>query len=154
MNNLFIILSALIVETLAVTSPYTTEETAFVGFKKESAQVDSCYFERLESLTEFLKDHKRLVIEVSGHRSMDELPGICIARANAVRTYLITNGIKENKLVAADKDTTSLFFKGNYNYNNETGCHYDKYHAKNENRVVTFKVIKPKPKKQKNAKPQ
>ncbi len=68
------------------------------------AELDPKSYPALDSLVAFLKDHKKLVVEIGGHVDSrgTKIRSKCLetVRVQAIRDYLISHGIKENRVTA------------------------------------------------------
>ncbi len=68
------------------------------------AELDPISYPALDSLVSFLKDHKKLVVEIGGHVDSrgTKIRSKCLetVRVQAIRDYLISHGIKENRVTA------------------------------------------------------
>ncbi len=68
------------------------------------AELDPISYPALDSLVSFLKDHKKLIVEIGDHTDArgSKTRSTCLSckRAEAVRDYLITHGIKEKRVTA------------------------------------------------------
>ncbi len=68
------------------------------------AELDPISYPALDSLVSFLKDHKKLVVEIGGYVDSrgTKIRSKCLetVRVQAIRDYLISHGIKENRVTA------------------------------------------------------
>ena len=68
------------------------------------AELDPISYPALDSLVSFLKDHKKLVVEIGGHVDSrgTKIRSKCLetVRAQAIRYYLTSHGIKEKRITA------------------------------------------------------
>lgn len=79
-------------------------ELAGIGFAADSARIDEESEPILEHARVILADHGQLVVEIAGHTSSEGDPehntALSLARATAVRAWLIGHGIAAERLLA------------------------------------------------------
>ncbi len=75
-----------------------------IRFKYAKAEFEPISYLALDSLVSFLKDHKKLVVEIGGHVDSrgTKTRSKCLEtiRAQAIRDHLISYGIKEKRVTA------------------------------------------------------
>ena len=73
-----------------------------IYYRSNSAEIDSSSFIILESLAEYLLEHKEIKIEIGGHTDnvggSDDNLQLSKNRANAVRVLLINYGIPQDRI--------------------------------------------------------
>ena len=96
----------------------------------------------LDSLVAFLKDHKKLVVEIGGHTdaaSKSRSTRLETNRAEAVRDYLILHGIKEKRVTAKGYGESQLVNNCGCEGNVVSDCSEEEHQA---NRRTEFKIVK------------
>jgi outer membrane protein OmpA-like peptidoglycan-associated protein len=83
------------------------EELAGIGFERDSAVIDAASEPILEAAYKLLHDHDDLAVEISGHTSSEGDPArneqLSLARAEAVKAYLVHHGIAAERITAVGK---------------------------------------------------
>ncbi|HEX4454725.1 MAG TPA: OmpA family protein [Kofleriaceae bacterium] len=83
------------------------EELAGIGFERDSAVIDTVSEPILEAAYKLLHDHDDLSVEISGHTSSEGDPArneqLSLARAQAVKAYLVHRGVAAERISAVGK---------------------------------------------------
>ncbi|NVB78395.1 MAG: OmpA family protein [Kofleriaceae bacterium] len=111
------------------------EELAGIGFERDSAVIDLYSAPLLERAYQLLADHPKLSIEIAGHTSSegnaDRNLSLSIARANAVKQYLVKRGIDPERIVTVGHGSEQPIA------DNTTD------EGRRENRRIEFRVLTP-----------
>ena len=84
-------------------SPDNAQAVIVLGCKVNGTNPSRMLKRRLDSAQRFLKEHPDAVCVVSGGKGDDEK----ISEAQAMKTYLIENGIAESRVIAEDKSVNT-----------------------------------------------
>lgn len=106
---LIILLSVVIIEGLILVegSRTTTEEVDYVivlGARLYGDIPSPALLERLKVANKYLLENKDIPVVVSGGQGPDEY----ISEASAMRKYLLTNGVEDNRIIIEDKSTSTF----------------------------------------------
>jgi outer membrane protein OmpA-like peptidoglycan-associated protein len=82
-------------------------ELAGIGFERDSAVIDNASASILEAAYALLHDHDDLAVEISGHTSSEgdaaRNEQLSLARAEAVKAYLVRRGIAADRISAVGR---------------------------------------------------
>lgn len=106
---LMVLASFLIIEGLIIVdgNEKTTEEIDYVivlGARLYGSEPSPALLERLKVTKNYLSKNKNVRVIVSGGQGPDE----DIPEANAMKEYLINNGINKNRIIVEDKSTSTF----------------------------------------------
>jgi len=103
-------------------------------FVTGKSEINKWSFPELQRLIDLMKSHKKMEVEISGHTDnvgSDKINNaLSLERANAVKDYLISNGIETSRLTAKGYGKTKPLA------NNDTD------EGKKKNRRVDFTILK------------